>query len=256
MSQFEPDSIHVSDVRVAVNCEPRRGGIRPTVLLMHYTGFRTVEDTLYWLAVAESRVSCHYVVALDGRITQMVPESLRAWHAGEGSWKGDKDINSSSIGIEIQNPGHERGYPDFPSAQMDAIIALAKDIVARQHIRPERVLAHSDVAPHRKIDPGEKFDWALLNANGIGHWVEPTPADPIDAPATEFAADHIRRVQEMLAAYGYGIEPTGELDRRTMLVVKAFQRHFRPARVDGNIDHSTADTLSRLIAALESAPVS
>src|SRR5262249_17306070 len=121
------------------------------------------------------KVSIHYVVATDGRITQMVAESKRAWHAGVSYWAGESDINSVSIGVEVQNPGHGAGYPDFPSAQMTSVCRLSLDICRRHAIRPERVLAHSDVAPSRKIDPGEKFDWRVLALAGIGHWVEPEP---------------------------------------------------------------------------------
>lgn len=251
MQPFAPDSCHVDSVRAAANREPRRGASKVDLLLLHYTGFVTFEDALNWLAVPESGVSCHYVIDTDGRVIQMVPEGYRAWHAGEGCWKGVVDINSCSIGIEIQNPGHERGYPDFPDAQMRSVIALSQDIVARHRIRPERVLAHSDIAPHRKIDPGEKFDWRLMREHGVGHWVEPALPELVQGLGDEPPADHIVEVQAMLRDYGYGLELTGELDRRTTQVVKAFQRHFRPARVDGVIDQSTVDTLHRLLAALD-----
>jgi N-acetylmuramoyl-L-alanine amidase len=181
----------------------------------------------------------------------MVGESERAWHAGVGTWHGDSDINSRSIGIEIHNPGHELGYPDFPSAQMQAVIALAHDIVRRSAIPPERVLAHSDIAPDRKIDPGEKFSWSYLAARGIGHWVAPTPVsvrDPGEGPGSTAAA--VGTAQRLLAAYGYGVPRTGMLDAPTTAVVAAFQRHFRPERVDGRIDGSTLDTLARLVEAL------
>ena len=123
-----------------------------------------------WLSRPDSGVSCHYGIDEDGRITQMVAEDLRAWHAGESIWDGETDINSASIGIEIHNPGHDFGYPDFPEMQMQAVEALSRDIIARHGIRPERVLAHSDVAPTRKRDPGEKFPWARLaaRASAIG----------------------------------------------------------------------------------------
>jgi N-acetylmuramoyl-L-alanine amidase len=204
-----------------------------------------------WLTRAGSGVSCHYGVDEAGRITQMVPEALRAWHAGEAFWAGQSDINSASIGIEIHNPGHELGYSDFPEAQLAAVEALCRDIVDRHGIRPERVLAHSDVAPTRKKDPGEKFPWARLARAGIGHWVAPVPAVAAEPGlGVGVAGPLIAEVQLMLARYGYGIEPTGGVDARTEFVVTAFQRHFRPERVDGRIDQSTIDTLERLIAAL------
>ncbi len=171
MRDFTPDSSLVSRVRPAVNHEARKGGAVPDILLLHYTGTPTVEFAIELLTEAEPGVSCHYVIDEAGGIIQLVPEALRAWHAGVSHWRGVTDINSCSIGIEIQNPGHDGGYPDFPEAQMRAVEALSLDIVRRHNIRPERVLAHSDVAPKRKIDPGEKFDWGRLAAAGVGHWV-------------------------------------------------------------------------------------
>ena len=249
---FEPDSRLVAVVRPAVNVEPRAPGMSPDILLMHYTGFDTCENAVRWLEIADSRVSCHYVIDVDGTVIQMVPEALRAWHAGLSVWRGVTDINSCSIGIEIQNPGHDRGYPDFPAAQIDAVIALSQDIIARHGISPERVLAHSDIAPHRKIDPGEKFDWARLARAGVGHWVTPALVSPggVSGDHGASGAALIETVQRQLQLYGYGLEVTGEMDERTTLIVKAFQRHFRPARVDGIIDHSTADTLRRLLLGL------
>jgi N-acetylmuramoyl-L-alanine amidase len=246
----QADSALVHELRPACNFEPRREGMRPSILLLHYTGVATAAKAIAWLSQPESRVSCHYVIDEAGRITQMVAEEARAWHAGEASWAGETDINSASIGVEIHNPGHEMGYPDFPEPQLCAVEALARDILARHPIRPECVLAHSDVAPRRKIDPGEKFPWARLAAGGIGHWVPPAPlveAEPgigVGAAGPLFA-----EVQRLLQDYGYGIEPTGFVDGSTECVVKAFQRHFRPARVDGRIDQSTIATLERLAAA-------
>ena len=238
-------------LQASPNVGPRRSGERPSILLLHYTGVETMAKAVDWLTRAGSGVSCHYAVDEAGRITQMVPEALRAWHAGEAIWAGESDINSASIGIEIHNPGHELGYPDFPEAQLAAVEALCRDIIARHGIRPERVLAHSDVAPTRKKDPGEKFPWARLARAGIGHWVAPVPviaAEP--GLGVGVAGPLVAEVQLMLRRYGYGIEPTGVVDAKTEFVVTAFQRHFRPERVDGRIDQSTIATLERLIAAL------
>jgi N-acetylmuramoyl-L-alanine amidase len=246
-----PDTPLVEELRAAPNFGPRRGGMRPTILLLHYTGVETAAKAIDWLTRTESGVSCHYAVDEAGRITQMVAEEMRAWHAGEGEWAGESDINSASIGIEIHNPGHELGYPDFPEAQLRAVEALCRDIVARNGIGRERVLAHSDVAPTRKKDPGEKFPWARLARAGIGHWTEPAPvvaAEP--GLAIGVAGPLVAEVQARLHRYGYGIEATGVVDGKTEFVVTAFQRHFRPARVDGRIDQSTITTLERLIAAL------
>jgi N-acetylmuramoyl-L-alanine amidase len=246
-----PDSALVDAVLASPNVEPRRNGLRPSILLLHYTGLDSMPKAIEWLTYQGSGVSCHYGIDVDGRITQMVPEELRAWHAGESVWAGECDINSASIGIEIHNPGHERGYPDFPDVQMEAVERLCRDIIARHGIRPERVLAHSDVAPVRKKDPGEKFPWPRLARAGIGHWVAPAPVTESDAGLCVGAAEpRIAAFQVALRRYGYGSEPTGVLDARTEFVVTAFQRHFRPDRVDGRIDRSTIATLERLIAAL------
>lgn len=233
------------------NVGERRNGQRPSILLLHYTGVATMAKALDWLTRSGSGVSCHYAIDEAGQITQMVPEALRAWHAGEAVWAGESDINSASIGIEIHNPGHELGYPDFPEAQMLAVEALCRDIIARHGIRPQRVLAHSDVAPARKRDPGEKFPWARLARAGIGHWVTPEPVVAAEQGlGVGVAGPLVADVQSLLRRYGYGIEPTGVVDGGTGLVVTAFQRHFRPERVDGRIDQSTVATLERLFAGL------
>ena len=251
LSITKRDSRLIDEVRTSPNVEPRRNGLNPSILLLHYTGLESMAKAIDWLCLESSGVSCHYGIDVDGRITQMVSEDLRAWHAGESVWEGESDINSASIGIEIHNPGHAFTYPDFPDVQMRAVTRLSLDIIARHGIRPERVLAHSDVAPARKKDPGEKFPWARLAHAGIGHWVAPAPVVAGDTGLSlGDAAPRIAAFQVALRRYGYGIEPTGLIDDRTELVVTAFQRHFRPQRVDGRIDRSTVTTLERLIAAL------
>jgi N-acetylmuramoyl-L-alanine amidase len=247
----KPDSPLVGDYRPSPNFGPRKGTVRPSILLLHYTGLGTAANAIDWLSRAESKVSSHYVVDEAGNITQLVAEDMRAWHAGLAIWAGETDINSASVGIEVHNQGHEHGLPDFPEPQVRALEVLCREIIARHGIRPERVLAHSDVAPTRKKDPGEKFPWARLARAGVGHWVAPEPvnwADP--GMARDAAGPLIAAVQTKLAQYGYGIEPTGGFDPKTEFVVKAFQRHFRPERVDGRIDQSTITTLERLAAAL------
>lgn len=247
------DSPLVEDIVPSPNVEPRLRGLTPTILLLHYTGLPTAAQAIDVLKDPKSKVSCHYVIDEGGRVTQMVAENMRAWHAGVSHWQGEEDINSASIGIEIHNPGHNLGYPDFPEPQMRAVIALSKDIVARHRITAKRVLAHSDVAPSRKIDPGEKFDWRGLAAAGIGHWVEPAPVNGRDGGlGYGTAGPLVAEVQMMLRRYGYGVEVHGELDQRTGFVLRAFQLHFRPARVDGHIDQSTITTLERLLASLPS----
>jgi N-acetylmuramoyl-L-alanine amidase len=245
------DSPLVGHHRPSPNFGPRKGTTRPSILLLHYTGLGTAASAIDWLSRAESKVSSHYVVDEAGAITQLVAEEMRAWHAGLAVWAGETDINSASIGIEVHNQGHEHGLPEFPEPQVRALEALSREIIARHGIRPERVLAHSDVAPTRKKDPGEKFPWARLARAGIGHWVAPEPVNWADPGiARDAAGPLVAAVQTKLAQYGYGIEATGGFDPKTEFVVKAFQRHFRPERVDGRIDQSTISTLERLAAAL------
>jgi N-acetylmuramoyl-L-alanine amidase len=174
---------------------------------------------------------------------------MRAWHAGESTWAGENDINSRSIGIEIVNPGHEFGYCNFPLRQTAAVISLCKSILTRRGpIGADRILGHSDVAPVRKQDPGEKFPWELLSESGVGHWVRPAPLG-LEGPSLKPGdrGEPVARLQRTLASYGYGIAETGTYDDATGIVVTAFQRHFRPARVDGIADASTLLTLRALI---------
>jgi len=223
------------------------------ILLLHYTGMASPEQALGWLCDPASKVSSHYLVFEDGRIAQLVDEARRAWHAGRSSWAGEKDINSSSIGIEIVNPGHQFGYRAFPEAQIDALIALCRAILSRHSIPPERVLAHSDVAPERKEDPGELFPWQRLHDAGIGHWVPPAPIVAGPAVKRGDRGEAVLALQQRFRHYGYDIGEEPEFSANTEAVVAAFQRHFRPARVDGIADVSTVTTLDRLIAALAAA---
>lgn len=245
---FPPDSPLVTALSPSPNFEPRAGGRAPDMIVLHYTGMQTADGALARLCEEkEPRVSCHYLVHEDGAIVQLVPENMRAWHAGISSWEGGTDINSRSIGIEIVNPGHDFGYPDFPAVQIQALIALCKDIVARHRIRADRVLAHSDVAPGRKIDPGEKFPWRTLHEAGVGHFVEAPDARGAVLAAGDCGAS-VSAMQAMLSDYGYGLSVTGNYDAGTRDTVAAFQRHFRPSLVDGVYDSSTAQTLARLLA--------
>jgi N-acetylmuramoyl-L-alanine amidase len=219
------------------------------ILLLHYTGMRSGEAACARLTDATSNVSSHYLAYEDGRIDQLVPEARRAWHAGVGSWKGMSEINSRSIGIEIVNPGHEFGYRDFPDTQIEAVIALCRDILARHAIPPSRVLAHSDVAPGRKQDPGERFPWDRLAAAGIGLWIAPSPISEGDVLLPTQRGEDVTMLQTMLAKFGYAAQLTGVYDEATREIVTAFQRHFRPARVDGVADRSTIETLRGLLTA-------
>jgi N-acetylmuramoyl-L-alanine amidase len=251
MAEFaRPDSPLVERFLPSPNHGDRRDHARPNCLILHYTGMQSALGAIELLRDPRAEVSCHYVVAEDGAIFQLVAESRRAWHAGVSVWKGERDINSASIGVEICNAGHDGGLPPFPKRQIEATIALCLDVSARHAIRPERVLAHSDIAPARKRDPGERFPWGILARAGVGHWVEPAPIS--DGPLFERGREgpHVRALQALLSLYGYGLEMSGVHDHATETVVTAFQRHFRPELVDGAADTSTFETLRALIGAL------
>jgi N-acetylmuramoyl-L-alanine amidase len=247
MPTFTADSYIAAAVVPSPNADERQGG-PPDMILLHYTGMVDGQAALERLCAPESKVSAHYVVFEDGRVVQCVPERLRAWHAGTSYWAGQTDINSRSIGIEIVNPGHDFGYPPFPLRQIAATISLCKAIHTRWKIPADRVLAHSDVAPSRKQDPGEKFPWELLSESNIGHWVR---AAPVDLEGVSLKpgerSENVRRLQRALKQYGYGIEETGSYGEETRVVLMAFQRHFRQERVDGVADASTLLTLRALM---------
>ncbi len=205
------------------NFNDRRDGKTPTILVLHYTGMTSGQAALERLCDKESQVSAHYLIEEDGRIFQMVEEDKRAWHAGLGAWRGERDINSASIGIEIVNPGHEFGYRPFPEDQMQAVLVLSADIVGRHDISPLNVIGHSDLAPDRKQDPGELFDWKRLAENGVGLWVEAGNATPPDE------AGYWQALHEI----GYGEEAS------PAFITAAFQRHWRPDGVTGQADIET-----------------
>lgn len=240
--------MHSSEDPLSPNHDSREGAA-VDMLILHYTGMAVAEDALERLCDPAAKVSAHWFVHEDGRVVALVPEARRAWHAGVSCWSGTRDINSRSIGIEIHNPGHDHGYADFPDRQIASVISLSREIVGRYPIAPTRVLAHSDVAPGRKMDPGEKFPWQRLHEAGVGHWVAPAPAERGPVLRSGDQGEAARALQSALAAYGYGIAADGIYGSWTETVVTAFQRHFRPARVDGVADISTRITLERLIAA-------
>ena len=189
------------------------------MLLLHYTGMQSAAAAIDRLCDPAAKVSSHYVVEEDGEIWHLVDEKHRAFHAGVSFWRGHAGLNGRSIGIEIVNPGHEWGYRIFPAAQMQAVTALCTAILGRHAIAASDVVGHSDVAPDRKQDPGELFDWAGLAAQGIGEWPE---------SGTEPVAD----AEAALRAIGYAVPDLA-------ISVAAFQRRWRPSSVDGVIDRAT-----------------
>ena len=223
--------------RPSPNYNNRPAGKPIDMLVLHYTGMPDAEAALKRLTDPEAQVSSHFLIDEEGKTYRLVDETQRAWHAGVSYWAGERDINGVSIGIELVNPGHDFGYRPFPEAQMAALIALSREILARHDIPASRVLGHSDVAPGRKIDPGELFDWQRLAKAGIGRW--PLPAKgPGDAAS----------VRAGLAKMGYEVSAEGAKDKITKESLSAFQRHFRPAKIDGIADEETRGMLYGLLA--------
>ncbi len=231
--------------RPSPNHDARPAGRGAELLVLHYTGMRSFEEALDRLCDPRARVSAHYLIGRDGRVVRMVGEDRRAWHAGVAEWQGERDVNGCSIGIELENPGHEFGYCPFPEAQIVALIELAAGIVARHGIRASGIVGHSDVAPARKKDPGELFPWArLAREAGLGLWVETSRAT--DAHVAASSSNPL----DLLADFGYGLpQDAHEDDECVRAVVRAFQRHFRPHRIDGRMDGECRAILARLVAA-------
>lgn len=249
---FDSDSPTVVSVCAAMNYGERCGSGVIDILLYHYTGMSDSDVALRWLCCEESGVSSHYFIYEDGRIVQLVPESYRAHHAGVGCWRGETDINSCSIGIELANAGHSHApLPSFPPAQMESLARLSMDILSRHPIPPERVLGHSDIAPLRKSDPGELFDWQWLHSRGIGHYVPPVALCEGVSHSEGDSGESILEFQNLLRTYGYDCPTHGDFDSTTTSIVCAFQRHFRPLRVDGIVDFSTLSTLRNLVLSLD-----
>lgn len=235
------------------------------LVVLHYTGMQDEETALARLtdpapvagrypgpwqprdvdpAAPLAKVSSHYVVAEGGLVWRLVDEDARAWHAGSSSWDGEGAVNDRAIGVEIVNGGHDFGLPHFPDAQIEATIALLRDILARRSLGPHRVVGHSDVAPARKLDPGERFPWARLAAAGVALWpVTEHPPGPA-ALAKGVRGQAVLVLQESLRAFGYGVPQTGEYDELTEATVAAFQRRFRQQRVDGAADEQTMAILA------------
>ncbi len=214
--------------RPSPNFDDRPSATTIDMLVLHYTGMESAEAALARLCDPAVKVSAHYVIGEDGVVTALVDEAARAWHAGVSFWRGETDINACSIGIELVNPGHEFGYRDFPEVQMAALVKLATGILARHPIPARNVVGHSDVAPGRKTDPGERFDWAALAQEGIGLWPgDAEPANAADVPA-------------MLSEYGYDVTDGAA-------AIAAFQRHFRPETLDGRADPETLVRLKGLL---------
>ena len=215
--------------RPSPNFDGRPDGTLIDMLVLHYTGMQTGEAALERLCDPAAKVSAHYVIDEDGTVISLVEEDRRAWHAGVSYWRSETDINARSIGIELVNPGHEFGYRDFPAPQMAALEKLAKETLSRHPIPARNVVGHADVAPGRKTDPGELFDWAALAQAGIGLW-----------PGADVSDGDSAAVPKMLADYGYDVTDEAQ-------AIAAFQRHFHPESLDGRADAATAGRLGALL---------
>jgi N-acetylmuramoyl-L-alanine amidase len=227
--------------RLSPNADERPAGVLIDALILHYTGMPTAQAALERLCDPVAAVSAHYLIDEDGAVMALVPEERRAWHAGVSMWQGRPRLNDGSIGIELVNPGHAWGYRPFSEAQYEALIPLCRSILRRWPIPARQVLGHSDVAPERKEDPGELFDWSRLAAAGIGLW--PEPGSGRERP--------VATLQVELARVGYPVPTHGAMDEATCRVIVAFQRHFRPERCDGLADQATRARLDGLLALLE-----
>ena len=221
---------------------------RPTggpidMLVLHYTGMTSAQAAIDRLRDPAARVSSHYVVEEDGLVWSLVDERRRAFHAGVSYWRGHTGLNDRSIGIEIVNPGHEHGYRDFPALQSAAVCDLCLSVLSRHPIPPRNVVGHSDVAPDRKEDPGERFDWEGFARNGVGVW--PLGVPNLGSGGVVRDAASLRDVRAALFDIGYRVAPEGALDPALATVLRAFQRHWRPEAVNGQAD---AGTLARLLA--------
>ena len=243
-----PDSPLVDRVVPSPNHGDRRGRAVDAIVL-HYTGMATGEAALARLCDPSAEVSCHYLVWEDGRIDQLVAEAQRAWHAGRSFWRGERDLNGVSIGIEIVNAGHDGGCPPYPDAQVDAVIALGLDVCRRHDIARARVLAHSDIAPDRKIDPGEWFPWERLAQAGLGFCTEPQPSGDATVLRVGNKGAPVAALQADLAHLGFEVAATGTFCPATERAVTAFQRHHRREHVDGHADGQTRSMLSALLRA-------
>lgn len=236
--------------RPSPNHDARPPGVAVDMLILHYTGMASPADALERMCDPNAKVSAHYLVDEDGATFRLVDEARRAWHAGQSRWRGRDDINAVSIGVEMVNPGHEFGYRAYPEAQMAAVTALCRDITARHPIPARHVLGHGDIACARRADPGELFDWPRLAAQGVGLWPEAAVVTGemgliLRRGDGGPAVDDIRRV---LAGFGYEVAAEGVYDAPLEQTVIAFQRHFRPARVDGVVDPETAQRIFQVVA--------
>ena len=215
-----------------------------SILVLHYTGMETGKAAIQRLCDPSAKVSAHYIVEEDGRILSLVDSQHRAWHAGVSSWRGITDVNSASIGIEIVNGGHDYGLPEFPDLQIDAVIKLSRDLIQKFDIQPGNIVGHSDIAPERKQDPGEKFPWQRLAEYDVGLWPQSISEDSRILFNAGERDRGVAIVQKGLSHIGYEVAVSGQYDPKTVSTVTAFQRRYRPQKIDGSVDVQTLELIT------------
>ena len=203
-------------------------------LIYHYTGMKSDKLAIKKLTSLNSNVSCHYYITLSGKIIQMIPDLYVAWHAGKSNWKNEKSLNYKSLGIEISNPGHEHGYRKFNAKQIETLIKISKSLIKKYKINKKNILGHSDIAPLRKMDPGEKFPWKLLYKKKIGIWYN-ISSEQIKPLRGKILRSNFNKFFNFLKKIGYNIKSSNLSERRK--IIKAFQMRFRPELTDGKIDY-------------------
>ena len=213
----------------SANYDDRPSGADVEMLVLHYTGMKNCEEALSRMTDPHAEVSAHYLISEIGEIFCLVPEDKRAWHAGISYWRGIKNVNGYSIGIELENPGHQFGYRDFPSSQINALLELSQEIISRYSISARNIVGHSDIAPRRKLDPGELFNWKLMARQGIGLW-----------PTTKGQSVLPDNIEILLSFLGYEIYDIGA-------TIRAFQRHYLPSNISGRMDTQTSQTVNALL---------
>ena len=207
-------------------------------IIFHYTGMKNQSDAINRLTDIQSEVSCHYLIKDNGDIVKMVPDLYIAWHAGKSSWKNDKSLNQNSIGIEITNPGHQFGYKKFSKKQISSLLKLSKFLIKKYKIKSKNILGHSDIAPQRKKDPGEKFPWEYLAKNKIGIWHTLSKQELTDNRKLKISKIEENIFFRNLFKIGYSKKYTKNISKNKYLIelAKTFQRRFRQELVNGKID--------------------
>ena len=239
--------MHKNVEKMSINYSPnfdlkKRTSSKVKYLIFHYTGMRSENAAIKRLTSKSSKVSCHYLIKKNGAIIKIVPDLYIAWHAGISSWKKDKSLNSNSIGIEISNPGHDYKYKNFSQKQIASIIDLSKNLKKKYKIKKENILGHSDIAPLRKKDPGEKFPWKLLNKKKICLWHN----------LSEKNCKKLRGIKlknsdnffKLLFKFGY--KSTNDKNEK-IKIYKNFQRRFRPQLISSIVDQETYIILKSLV---------